>query len=272
MFTTLITQPITNVLVAIYQLLVSLGIPFALGFAIILLTVLIRLLLYPLISQQLRASKKMQEIQPHVNKLKEKHKNDAKRLQQETMQLYKDHGVNPLAGCIPLVIQLPIIWGLYSVLNETVRQTSYEAINKMLYTDDLKLKALWDTHFFGVPLGQDPSKLFATFGPVMFLVPVITGALQFYQSKQMMPAKPATPSVNKPKENDFASALQSQQLYVFPIMIGFFSYTLPFGLSLYWNTFTIFGIIQQYIMQRQAKVAQAQTLPSPTKPTVKKRK
>ena len=77
MFTTLITQPITNVLVAIYQLLVTLGIPFALGFAIILLTVLIRLLLYPLISQQLRASKKMQEIQPHVNKLKEKHKNDA---------------------------------------------------------------------------------------------------------------------------------------------------------------------------------------------------
>lgn len=249
MFYTLITQPITNVLVAIYQLLMTVGVPYALGFAIILLTVLIRFLLYPLMASQMKASKKMQDMQPHISRLKEKHKGDAQRLQKETMQLYKDFGVNPLAGCLPVLVQLPIIWGLYSVLSETVKQTSYQAVNKMLYSDSLKLQGLWDTHFFGIALGQTPSDLMKTVGPAILLVPLLTGVLQFYQSKMMFPKK--KDQAEKPKEGDFAAALQTQQLYVFPVMIGFFSYTLPFGLSLYWNTFTIFGIIQQYLSNKK---------------------
>src|SRR3972149_5813901 len=96
-FHSFIVNPIINVLVAIYQVLFALHVPYALGFSIIILTIIIRLILYPLISTQLRASKKMQSISPHLSNLKEKHKGDKKRLQEETMKLYKEHGVNPVA-------------------------------------------------------------------------------------------------------------------------------------------------------------------------------
>ncbi len=250
MFYTFITQPLANVLVGIYQILHGVGLPFALGFSIIVLTILIRLLLYPLIASQTRTSKKMQQIQPHINRLREKHKKDAQRLQMETMQLYKEHGVNPLAGCLPVLLQLPVIWGLYGVLNETVRQTSFQAINKGLYFDFLKLNKLWDTSFFGLPLGQSPSQLMQTAGAAILVVPFITGGLQYIQSRLMFKPTTTVEKEKKSTENDFASAMQTQSLYLFPVMIGFFAYSFPIGLALYWNTFTIFGIIQQSIMNR----------------------
>lgn len=259
MFNLLINQPITNALVAIYQLFNFIGLPFALGFSIIGLTVLIRFLLYPLTASQMKASKKLQEVQPHLNRLKEKHKSNPQRLQQETMKLYKEYGVNPVAGCLPMLIQLPIIWGLYGVLNNTVRATSIDAVNKMLYVDSLKLTSLWDTHFFGLPIGSSPSDLLKTVGPLILLVPVLTGVLQFVQSKMMFkssPKKDVKKSVkekDKKPESDFASAMQTQSLYIFPVMIGFFANSFPLGLSLYWNTFTIFGIIQQYIADKNRK-------------------
>src|SRR4030042_5541208 len=107
-FDQLIVDPIINILLLIYQVLFTLGVPYALGFSIIVLTVIIRFILYPLTTAQLKASKKMQEVAPHISKLKEKHKGDAKMLQAETMRLYKEFGVNPMAGCLPLLIQLPV--------------------------------------------------------------------------------------------------------------------------------------------------------------------
>lgn len=261
-FNTLINQPITNILVAIYQLLHAIGIPFALGFSIIALTALIRLLLFPFTASQMRASKKMQEVQPHVNRLKEKHKSNPQKLQQETMQLYKEFGINPVAGCLPMLVQLPIIWGLYGVLNNTVRATSIEAVNKMIYVEGLKLDKLWDTQFFGLPVGSSPAELIKTVGPLILLVPVLTGVLQFVQSRMMFkPAESkaivgksaASKKTEKKPGGDFASAMQTQSMYVFPVMIGFFANSFPLGLSLYWNTFTVFGIIQQYIMDKGKK-------------------
>lgn len=262
MFNTLINQPIANILVAVYQLLSFLGVPFALGFSIIVLTALIRLVLYPLTASQMKASKKMQEVTPHLNKLKDKHKGDPKRLQEETMKLYKEFGINPAAGCLPMLIQLPIIWGLYGVLNSTVRATSIGDVNKSIYIEGLKLNTLWDTSFFGLPIGQSPSELIKIVGPMILLVPVITGVLQFVQSKMMFkptsakaltgkPTKTPVSADKKSAQNDFASAMQTQSLYIFPLMIGFFANTFPLGLSLYWNTFTIFGIIQQYLMEKR---------------------
>ena len=242
-----LAYPIINVLVAIYQSLFFLHVPFALGFSIIVLTIFIRLILYPLTASQLRASKKMQEVAPHISRLKEKHKNDAKMLQSETMRVYKEFGINPAAGCLPVIVQLPIIWSLYQVLQDIVKFNT-TAINKVLYTDSLKLKTVWDTTFFGIPLAQNPSHLLASMGPIVFAIPVITGILQLIQSKMIMPAKlPQDKKIAEVgKKDDFATAFQTQSLYIFPFMIAFFSYSFPIGLSLYWNTFTIFGIIQQY--------------------------
>jgi len=257
LFHNLLYVPIINLLVLLYHALNLVHIPYALGFAIIVLTVVIRLILYPLMSSQLKASKKMQELNPHLKNLKEKHKNDAKMLQQETMRLYKEHGVNPAAGCLPVLVQLPLIWALYAALQLIVKPgiVTLKTINAMLYSDSFKLLKPWDTNFFGLPLAQTPSHLLSTIGPVILLVPVLTGLFQFIQSKMMFStaAKPEDKKLaevksktNEKKDDDFATAFQSQSMYIFPLMIGFFSYGFPVGLSLYWNTFTIFGIIQQY--------------------------
>ena len=255
LFNTILVWPIINALVGIYKILFFLHVPYALGFSIILLTIAIRLILYPLISSQLKASKKMQEISPHLSKLKDKHKNDAKTLQAETMKLYKEFGVNPAAGCLPLIVQLPIIWGLYSVLQQIVSLGAKDvasSINRIVYFDFLKLSGSWDPSFLGIPLGKNPAELISKIGPVILIVPLLTFLFQFIQSKMMIPQnkdKEKSKDKNKEKKkDDFASAFQSQSLYIFPVMIGFFSYTFPLGLSLYWNTFTIFGIVQQYLI------------------------
>ncbi|HVZ59088.1 MAG TPA: YidC/Oxa1 family membrane protein insertase [Patescibacteria group bacterium] len=251
-FTILFVQPITNLLVVIYHALLFLHIPSPLGFAIILLTIIIRVALFPLMATQLKSSKKMQEVSPLLSKLREQYKGNPQRIQAETMALYKQYGINPAAGCLPLVVQLPVIWGLYSVLQQVVKLTSLPALNKLIYSDGMKLHHLWDTHFFGIPLGQSPSQLLATVGFLILVLPLLTAVSQFIQSKMMLPSTPPTPPQDKKKGSatDFASAFQTQSLYIFPLMIGFFSFRFPVGLSFYWITFTFFGIIQQYLMQR----------------------
>ena len=245
-FNTLVVYPITNLLVAIYQVLLYLHVPYALGFAIIGLTILIRLILYPLINSQLKASKKMQDLAPHISNVKEKHKDDKKRIQEETMKLYKEHGVNPAAGCLPTLIQLPILWGLYSVLNNLVHKSPDELVNYInsIVIEPLQLSAPWETTFFGIPLGQSPQQLLSVMPVVAIAIPFLTGFFQFIQSKMMFYAPPGATTAKK--NDDFASVFQKQAVYIFPIMIGFFSFNFPFGLSLYWITFSIFGIIQQY--------------------------
>lgn len=247
-FEILLINPIINILVAIYQLLNIIHVPSAVGFSIILLTVVIRLLLYPFMHHSLKHQKKMQALMPEINKLKEKHKNDAKRMQVEQMALFKAQGVNPASGCIVMLIQLPILIALYNVLLKVVNLKSPSDINHLLYFDWLKLNHLWDTSFFGLPLAKTLAQLLPHVGVGILLLAVITGGLQLLQSKMMMTPASEKSKQPKKKENDFATTFQTQSMYMLPVMVGFFSYSLPFGLSLYWNTLTIFGIIQQYIV------------------------
>lgn len=255
-FEVVLVNPIINILVAIYHVLSIAHIPFPLGFSIILLTLASRFILLPFTNATIRHSKKMQALNPHLSRLKEKHKNDAKTLQAETMKLYKEHGVNPMAGCLPALIQIPIALGLYNALRVSVNpKTAITAINKVLYFPSLHLQKMWDSHFFGLPLGSSPSQLLHTLGYVIILVPVVTAVLQLLQSKMMFPtANPATndkqivvkEGEKKASSDDFAAAMQTQMVYFLPLVIGYSSFNFPVGLSLYWNTFTIFGIIQQY--------------------------
>ena len=254
-FNTLFTNPIINLLVGLYQLLVSIGIPFAFGFAIIILTVVIRLILYPFTAAQIRSAFQMQKIAPLMKNVRERHKDDKKKQQEETMRIYREHKINPAAGCLPLLIQMPIIFGLYQVLIKAVAINSNDSlskINSVLYFDFLKLSSVWDTMFFGIPLGAAPSKIWAS-APYLILIPILTGALQFVLSKMMIPeevieVQEQIAQKTEGKTDDFQAAFQKQSLFIFPVMIGFFAFTLPVGLSVYWNTFTIFGILQQYLL------------------------
>lgn len=233
-------------LIAIYKALVFINFPHPLGISIVLLTVLIRIVIYPLISSQLKASRKMQELNPKLSEIKERHKGNSTMISQETMKLYKEHGINPAAGCLPVLLQLPIIWVLYTVLQNIVKDPTLvtQEINKVISLNSLHLNAPIDQSFFFFSLGKTPSELLPTMGIWALSIPLATAVFQYIQSKMMFP--PPAPGTNTVKKDDFASVFATQSTYIFPIMIGFFSYTFPFGLSLYWNTFTVFGIIQQY--------------------------
>ncbi len=244
-FDTLFTIPLTNILIAFYQLLSALHVPYAVGFAVILMTAFIRLLLFPLMSAQIKSARKMQDIAPKINDAKEKHKKDKARQQQEMMKIYKEHNINPASGCLPVLIQFPILIALYHGLTKIVSLNTPDAIaklNETLYFPFLHLDKAWDPTFFGISLAQSPAHLMKTL-PFIVIAPILTAVLQFLLSKMMLPAVQP-----KAKKEDFQTAIQTQSMYIFPLMIGYFSYTLPFGLSLYWNTFTLFGILQQYLL------------------------
>ena len=203
-FNLILVHPIINILVAIYSMLSFAHIPYALGFAIIGLTIIIRFVMYPLTTSQLKASAKMQKVTPHLSKIKEKYKGDAKKIQEETMRLYKEHGINPAAGCLPVLIQMPIIWALYSVLQRMVTlkpDVVVAEVNKIAYFDFYKLQNTWDPSFFGLPLGEMPSKLMSTAGPLILLVPILTGVFQFILSKMMIPAKTGVAVIEKDIED-----------------------------------------------------------------------
>lgn len=245
---TVIINPFVNLFVAVYQGLQMLHIPYGFGFTIILLTVLIKYLLFPLVTAQLKAQKQLQEVQPEMNKIKQKYKNDAKRQQLEMMALYRTKGINPAAGCFPSLIQMPFLIGLYSTLFKLVHVKHVNEVNSLLYTNSLHLDKLWSYSFFGIPLNMTPAELFSTVGLVVLLVGLLTAFFQFIQSKMMMAPSASLPKKNSGEE-DFSAIFQKQTVYLLPVMIGYFAHILPIGLSFYWNTYTIFGIIQQYKTQ-----------------------
>jgi len=246
-FHLIFTQPITNLLLAIYQFLASLGIPFALGFSIIILTLVLRIVLYPLMSAQIKSSKKMQILGPEMKVIRDKYKKDKQKQQEQIMVLYKKHGINPAAGCLPALIQLPIILALYQVIFKIAAISSFDVflkeISPLLYFDSLRPSSLWDTTFFGIHLAQKPQDIIMAM-PVVVVLPLLAALTQLILSKMMMSK---VMPVKVDGKEDFQTTFMKQSLFLFPIMIGFFSFTLPAGLSLYWITFTIFGILQQYL-------------------------
>ena len=263
--------PIVNILIAFYKFFEWLHVPGPLGFAIIGMTITIRFLLYPLMQAQLKSAKKMSNLKPHLDALNAKHKDDKKKLQQAQLDLYKQHGVNPAAGCLPLLIQMPVLIALYNVFYQVLGNGNLTnlvtEINAILYTPLIRLTQL-DLTFFGVNLGLKP-EAFQTQGWWLLSVPIITGLLQFWQSKLMLPAMSNTTPAKRdlaPRDNttndkskekkeekkeDTMGDMQKQMAMITPIMFGFFAFQFPLGLSLYWNVFGLFGIMQQLAVNKE---------------------
>lgn len=250
-FDVLFVHPILNLLVAFYKIFLQIGLPGALGFAVISLTVLVRFLVHPFFRKQMEASRKMAELKPQLDAISKEHKKDAQKLQQEQMKLYKEAGINPAAGCLYALIQIPLFIGLYNTLNKflghgTGSQT-VNSINDALYFPFLRIQSL-DPNFFVYNLAMTPAKSGEWY---YYLIPVITGILQYFQAVTTpMPVMPKNKDGKKDDSfsGDFQRALNTQMKYFFPFMIAYFSYTLPVGLSLYWNIFSLFSIMQQRSM------------------------
>jgi YidC/Oxa1 family membrane protein insertase len=176
-FDLILINPFLNLLVFFYKILEAVSIPGALGFAIILLTVAIRMVLWPLTTAQLKSTQKMAALKPHLDRIKSEFGHDKVRHQQEISKLYKDQGVNPLAGCLPLLLQIQIV--------EFEKDGVLEGLNQRLLPS-LHLDKVPDPSFLGFNLADKPNQ-WQQIGVFVLLIPVITGALQFIQSKMMMP-------------------------------------------------------------------------------------
>lgn len=252
-FNTFLFGPVINLLVAIIQGLEFLHIPGALGFSIIILTIIIRLAVWPLMSTQLKSAKKMQELKPKLDELKIKHKDDKQGLASAQMALYKEHGINPAGGCLPALIQIPIIIALYQTIFAFFDANNLDRINNVLYIPSWHFTTPPNLNFFGLNLAIKPSD-FGSAGVLLLLIPIITALLQLIQSKMMAPEKPLkeyptdSPKEIKQKESteDSMAMMQTQMMYMMPLMVGYFAFTFPIGIALYWNTFTVLGIVQQY--------------------------
>ncbi|MEK9147110.1 MAG: YidC/Oxa1 family membrane protein insertase [Patescibacteria group bacterium] len=251
-FDLLFVNPLFNLLIAIYKGLAAAAIPGALGFAIILLTIIIRLLVWPLTASQLKSTQKMAALKPHLDRIKAEHGHDKVRHQQEITKIYKEHGVNPLSGCLTAILQAVPFFALYNVLIKIVQVNSGDAlakINERLYLPLLHLKEIPNTDFLGLDLATKPSQ-WREVGLLILLIPIATGVLQFILSKMMAPTSAKLPVKVDGKQNieDTMSQVQSQMVLFIPATLAYVAYTFPLGLSLYLNTFTVIGIVQQYLI------------------------
>ena len=198
------------------------------GIDIILLTILIKVLFFPLTKKSMASMKKMQDLQPILVKLKEKYKDDAQRLNQETMNLYKTYKINPLSGCLPMLLQIPVFIALYKALLVTIelRHAPF-----FLWINDLSApEHLWDIAVAGYTI------------PIR-LLPLLMGISMFVQQKM-------TPSAGDPN--------QQKIMLLMPVIFTFMFWGFPTGLVIYWLANNVLSIGQQLIHNAQDEAAKAQ--------------
>jgi YidC/Oxa1 family membrane protein insertase len=241
-------QPIFNALVIIYNL-----IPWHdFGLSIIILTVLIKLLLFPLSKKQIESQKSLQDLQPKIKEIQEKYKHDKTQQSRALMDFYQKNKVNPFSSCFPLIIQLLILYAMYYAFRSGIAAnnldklysfvTNPETINNISF-------GFLDISVRSIPLA------------------ILAGILQFIQGKMLQPKKPSPESiqsdVKKNEEADlgksFQSALGTQMVYFFPLITVFIGLTFPAALTLYWVVSTLFQIVQQkLIIKKDQKVSKNQ--------------
>ncbi|MEE8564639.1 MAG: YidC/Oxa1 family membrane protein insertase [Atribacterota bacterium] len=235
---------VTKLLTALY------GFTHNYGVAIILLTILIRLILYPLMQKQMVSMREMQKIQPLMKAVQEKYKNDKERLNKELMALYKEHKVNPMSGCLPLLIQMPILILLF----QTLRVFKYHIPN----TEIIDGGFLWIANQYNViENGETIAKAglalserlisFGVFGiEYIGILPFLVGGSMYIQQKMT-----STGGAAGGKDGGSSQQTQKMMTIMMPLLIGFMSFSLPSGLTLYWFTSTLLGIGQQYLINKK---------------------
>jgi len=234
-FNTILYQPLFNALILLYEYLP--GHDF--GVAVIVLTVLIRLILYPLMVKSIKSQKVLTELQPKIKEIQNKHKENKEKQAKEMMELYQREKINPFGGCLPLLIQLPILIALYRVF---WRGFQPETMN-LLY-GFVHHPGTIDPYFLGLINLSQASLVLA----------LVAGVAQFFQSKMMMPKdrKPA----GTDKTAQFSEMMQKQMLYFFPIFTIFILWRLPAAIAVYWIITALFSIGQQHLILKKSTYAQ----------------
>ena len=229
-FHAVLYKPLFNLFVGLYNIIPG----HDLGLVILVLTIIVRLVLYPLTSSSIKAQKALSDLQPKLNDIKNQFPNDKQKQAQATMDLYKNNKVNPLASCLPLLVQLPLLLALFWVLRDG------------LASKDLAQNLYSFVHNPGILNGR-------SFGIIDLSVPsyvlaVISGAAQFIQTKMMSTKHSPKGAGEGAKDEDMAAAMNKQMLYMMPILTVIIGIKLPAGLSLYWFFSTVLMILQQYLV------------------------
>ncbi|AFQ46460.1 YidC/Oxa1 family membrane protein insertase [Desulfosporosinus meridiei] len=206
-----IVEAMTYLLKILYSFSTAVGLPYY-GVAIILLTMLIKTLIFPLTYKQMASMRKTVDLQPKIKAIQEKYKNNKEKANAAVMELYKEHNVNPLGGCLPIVVQLPIFWALYSAL----LHFPYDPANA-------------SAHLF---LGFDLTKIYGFAFSYHLILPIFAAATTFLQTKLTSPNASTDPT-------------QKTMLYIMPVFFAYISVTVPAGLALYWVTMNVVSIFQQ---------------------------
>ena len=224
-FNNFLYYPLFNSLILIYNYLP--GHDF--GLAIIVLTIIIRIILYPISVKALNSQKVLQKLQPQMKEIQEKYKDDKEKQTKEILELYKREKVNPFSGLFLALIQLPILIALYNV-----------------FWNGLNLKELDNLYSFVLNPAQINPLFFGLvdLSKSNFIFSILAGIIQFFQTKMLIPQD----SKNKTKETDINSIIQKQMVYIFPFITVIILLKLPSALGLYWIISGIFSIVQQHFI------------------------
>ncbi len=237
-------RPLFNALIFLYHILGQ-----DLGIAILVLTVLIKLLLFYPSLQQLKAQRNLQATQPKLKELKERYKDNKEEYNRAVLRFYKENKVNPASSCLPVLIQFPILIALYQVFIAGVASDPATGLlqAKQLQFLYFPLREIYDsiplhTTFLGiVDLAKNKNVLLA----------LLTGLATFWQSSMLTRTQPPKSVGEAGKDESIAASVNKNLTYTLPLITVFFSYTLPAGLPLYWLVSTLFQIGQQYYFLRR---------------------
>ncbi len=220
------------------------------GLSIFLLTVFLRILIFPLFVKQIRASRKMQELQPQVQALRKKYKKDKQRLNQEMMKLYQEAGANPLSGCLPLLVQAPIFISLYDTLRAI--STTKPGESKYGISADL-IQSAQHAHIFGASI---PSTFTESFSSGSVGAMVVTGLAVVISSTTTFLTMRSSVSRSMQSMTSDNPMMQSQKYLVFlSPLFGLFGLTLPLGVLIYWVTSNAWTLAQSHYIYKKYPMA-----------------
>lgn len=241
LYTTFIYQPLYNGLIFLGDLLPF----FDAGVLIVIFTIIVKLILFPLSKKAVRTQATMKLIEPELKVIKEKFKNDKQAQALETMKLYKERQINPFSSIFLLLIQLPIIFALYQVFSSS----GFSSVNAEMLYSFVKIPENISTMFLGLIDVSQKSAVLA----------VLAAISQYFQIKFSMPSIPKKSETGSFQE-DFARNMHVQMKYVFPVMILFISYHVAAALAIYWVTSNLFMIGQELYIRKQMAREAAVTL------------
>lgn len=265
----IISRPLGLLLNFIYGIIANYG------WSLVVFTLAVKIILLPLSLKQQKSMTKMQLVQPRMNELQEKYGNDRQKLSEETMKLYKEYNISPMGGCLPMLIQLPVLFGLYYVIREPLAYMFGFAIEKIW-----ELQAVYNIFPYGVTTQIDIAKAayvaqaegainfdflgldlagIPSFANNLWIIPVIAGATTFLSSavtnwingkdkKKDEPAKPQRVLNPEAKQPANTQSTMKTMTYIMPIMTGWIAFSFPAALGLYWAISNVLSVAQTVVL------------------------